>query len=266
MRRTSGWVGFTVIFGRRGTQRPNDEDSSQARALETLIKPYTKVILRTSTLPNEGSRVIVVGWEDLVKVSDTLGKPILRVHTSVLAAGGLFYVRDGLVDYVFEYGPKQNAPEMPPTFDVGSMRAGNATVSSLACPTPPPEPADKPSSRDRPVSVAPSSPPIALPGSRLYEVTEQAKVLLLQVRDAQFSDESGRQAMSCLEEAISFLHDGKAEPAERELDHVRGWLEFGAPDTTSTGTTLSGPLTEQGQVQQQGSTKDSPASGAIEPE
>lgn len=77
--------------------------SSTLPDLDTLIEPYEEVIVRTTELPGVPTILPVEGWEDLVKVADTLGRPILRPSNG--PEGASFYVVDGSVAYHYGYPP-----------------------------------------------------------------------------------------------------------------------------------------------------------------
>jgi len=70
--------------------------------LDRMIAPYEEAIAETAAPPTDATSVPVAQFADLVKIADTLGKPILR------PAGGdpgrpTFFVMDGSVAYSFRY-------------------------------------------------------------------------------------------------------------------------------------------------------------------
>jgi len=70
--------------------------------LDQLIAPYEEAIAETAAPPTDVTAVPIAQFADLVKIADTLGKPILR------PAGGsperpTFLVVDGTVAYSFRY-------------------------------------------------------------------------------------------------------------------------------------------------------------------
>ena len=86
--------------------------SSALPDLETLIEPYEEVIARTSREPQASMIFPVEQFEDLVKVSDTLGRPILRlVGRADDPSGTSFYVVDGTIAYRYGYPSTGSRPE-----------------------------------------------------------------------------------------------------------------------------------------------------------
>jgi hypothetical protein len=76
--------------------------------MATLTQPYREVIASTTSLPEGASKVAMGKWEDLVKVADTMGKPILEfVDKGVGYIHYVYWVRDGDLAYVFETTSKQ---------------------------------------------------------------------------------------------------------------------------------------------------------------
>ncbi len=118
-----------------GTRSSANRKAPSGSGLEEMIKPYREVILRTRTPPPPNA-LSIRGWEDLVRASDTLGKPILRYETDNGVSMNAFYVLDGPVGYVFVYGsPPENArSSMPST--VGASSGAIPTSGPLA-PDPP---------------------------------------------------------------------------------------------------------------------------------
>lgn len=70
--------------------------------LEDLIRPYEEAIAVIATAPNEATATAVVAFADLVKIADTLGKPILR-PAGPDSARQTFFVLDGPVAYRYRY-------------------------------------------------------------------------------------------------------------------------------------------------------------------
>jgi len=87
-----------VFVARKG------EPGTGAENLEKMITPYSEIIAKIQSLPAGGRQIVVDKWEDLVKVSDTLGKPILEfVERSKSGdAQHSFAVLDGDAVYVFQ--------------------------------------------------------------------------------------------------------------------------------------------------------------------
>ena len=72
-----------------------------------LTRPYREVIAATTSLPEGGSKVAMAKWEDLVKVADTMGKPILEfVDKGEGFTRYVYWVKDGESSYVFEASSK----------------------------------------------------------------------------------------------------------------------------------------------------------------
>lgn len=85
--------------------RPRSTDDVAIPPLDDLVAPFEEVIAKTASPPNPGSTITVDRWEDLVKISDTLGKPILRAPSNAPdSTRGTFYVLDGSVGYLYRYG------------------------------------------------------------------------------------------------------------------------------------------------------------------
>lgn len=77
-------------------------------ALQTLIEPYEEIIVQTTKTPEATATFPVARWEDLVKVADTLGRPILQpLDESGERSGSTFYVVDGSVAYEYGYPSPQ---------------------------------------------------------------------------------------------------------------------------------------------------------------
>ena len=81
------------------TRRPAEEG---VPPLDELIEPYQEAIAATVRAPPEAIVTPVESFPDLVKIADTLGKPILR-PTANADAPPTFLVVDGLVAYRYEY-------------------------------------------------------------------------------------------------------------------------------------------------------------------
>ena len=95
-------IGF-LWASRRGTRFSGLPD------LDTLIEPYEEVIVGTTKTPEAPTVLPVERWEDLVKVADTLGRPVLRpLDGPDEAQGSSFYVVDGSVAYKYQYRSTSN--------------------------------------------------------------------------------------------------------------------------------------------------------------
>lgn len=72
--------------------------------LDRLIAPYAEAIAETSTAPNAEVTIPVGQFEDLVKIADTLGKPILHPKEAG-PEDQAFMVLDGWLAYSYVYPP-----------------------------------------------------------------------------------------------------------------------------------------------------------------
>lgn len=91
-------------------RRPGTEEDALPD-LEELIAPYEEVIAETRTAPDPAVVVPIERWKDLVKISDTLGKPILRPMARLPSAKRTdFYVIDGDVGYVYRHRSGGSTP------------------------------------------------------------------------------------------------------------------------------------------------------------
>lgn len=103
-------VAGVYTFRGRGARAPD---------LETLMRPYREAIVNVSVRPAATEVVRVRDWEDLVKVADTLGRPILRVVRAGKEEEALrssFYVLLGTTAYVYTFRtpPSGTIPNAPP--------------------------------------------------------------------------------------------------------------------------------------------------------
>lgn len=86
--------------------------AGRALDLDRMLRPYREAIVTTENAPTGDSLVAVANWEDLVRVADTAGRPILRPAPigpdGTPEPGLLFYV---LVDAtVYSYSFEGRAP------------------------------------------------------------------------------------------------------------------------------------------------------------
>ena len=87
--------------------RSRDTEEESIPPLDDLIAPFEEVIAETATPPSPATTIPVDRWKDLVTISDTLGKPILRPPAEASEPGrGRFYVLDGSVGYVYRYSSR----------------------------------------------------------------------------------------------------------------------------------------------------------------
>jgi hypothetical protein len=140
-----------------GGARPRDGPD-----LATLTRPYAEAIVETPSAPPAGPTVPVRTWEDLVKVADTLGCPILRTVPPGSAASSAapvhFYVLADPVTYTYVHAPggtnAAGRPAGPVTYGVRSPvrvpAAGippAARLPSISSSVRPPSPAGRVASR-----------------------------------------------------------------------------------------------------------------------
>lgn len=111
-------IWFAALSSPRGTK-----DEEAIPALEDLIAPYEEVIADTASVPDPAATVRIDRWEGLVKISDTLGKPILRPSGGKpLAYRTSFYVLDGDIGYLYRYGV--SGPEPGPSVSTAADLPG----------------------------------------------------------------------------------------------------------------------------------------------
>ncbi len=104
------------------TRRP---DEPELAPLGELLDPYAEAVAETGPLP-VGATVVPIGrLVDLVKVADTLGKPILRPSVGADLPPELV-VLDGGVAYRYRHGEVPSGPTPAPT------ASGNAPAAAAA--------------------------------------------------------------------------------------------------------------------------------------
>ncbi len=81
------------------SRRPEDD---RLPPLDDLIRPYEEAIADTARAPKEAVATSVSSFTDLVKIADTLGKPILR-PMGPDGSRRTFFVLDGLLAYTYRY-------------------------------------------------------------------------------------------------------------------------------------------------------------------
>jgi hypothetical protein len=87
---------------------------------DEIIRPYEEAIAVVAGVPTEAPATPVETFADLVKIADTLGKPILRLATPD-PARRTFFVLDGFIAYTYRYAgngatsaPSENVSPSPP--------------------------------------------------------------------------------------------------------------------------------------------------------
>jgi hypothetical protein len=99
--------------------------------LDQLIEPYEEAVATTGTVPAGAAATDVADFTDLVKIADTLGKPILRPTESDPAKRAL-YVVDGTTVYRYVYpasegeAPAPGSPALPVAVAQRRYRTPNA--------------------------------------------------------------------------------------------------------------------------------------------
>ncbi len=100
--------------------RPSDE-AEVVPPLPELIAPYEEVIAETEAGPAETETLSVARFSDLVKIADTLGKPILRPRGRA-GDGETFLVVDRGVSYAYRYpGGGPDGAETPGPTGAGGI-------------------------------------------------------------------------------------------------------------------------------------------------
>jgi hypothetical protein len=97
-----GLIVSVWFFMKTGPQEPPKPE----KLLEDVIAPYEEIIVEASQGPSEKEQVLrtantvpINTLEDLVKIADTLNKPIIHMHKPPETQ--IFYIIDGLTKYEF---------------------------------------------------------------------------------------------------------------------------------------------------------------------
>jgi hypothetical protein len=114
------------------TRRSEEE---RVPPLDEIIRPYEEAIAVVAGTPTEATATPVATFVDLVKIADTLGKPILR-PTGPDAARRTFFVLDGLLAYTYRYPYNGGTPAETPApseneTDSPSARGWSPTTAAL---------------------------------------------------------------------------------------------------------------------------------------
>jgi hypothetical protein len=97
-------AGSAAVWVVAALWRRSSKEGSPIENIDKMVRPFEDAILRTKTPPGGHDRIDVESWGDLVKVAESLGKPILRLYGGAGGSEGrLFYVRDGPLCYLFEF-------------------------------------------------------------------------------------------------------------------------------------------------------------------
>lgn len=117
-----------VTWYLRASTRSRNAGGEPAADLEELIAPFEEVIAETATVPDPAATVMIDRWEGLVKISDTLGKPILRPAAAKPSQPRTsFYVLDGDIGYLYRY--RRNASDAgPPRSSIADLPGAPGTT------------------------------------------------------------------------------------------------------------------------------------------
>lgn len=207
-----GWLGSLRSTRSRGRGPPG---------LEELIKPYREAIVATST-PPPTNRVEVSTWQDVIRTSDTLGKPILRYSSKPGANGSLFYVLDGTTGYVYEHGHLRIVESNAGPSAEAPVPAGVIHRSPLVPSTVPSTPPENGGQQPRPsAGLVPEQAPTAERALR-----DRARRLLERIEATPVGRPSkSNAALLELRRAVADIRNGRSEDAERRLDVVDRLLD-----------------------------------------
>ncbi len=104
--------------------------------LPALMAPYQEAIVDVRGPPVASSTIPVKSWDDIVKVADTIGLPILRTVRMPIDGDAspttVFYVVSAGTAYVFVHNPDDPTPTLPPGSVVPSGAAASATPQVTA--------------------------------------------------------------------------------------------------------------------------------------
>lgn len=186
--------------------------STSLPPLEKLIEPYEEVIARTTRVPGGLMVLPVERWEDLVKVADTLGRPILRpVATPADPVGSEFYVYDGSAAYVYRY-PRSAEP----------TRGKSRTAAVRAAPEPSPGVSGPSGTATSPASLADAR--RAWAGRRRTlnrRITEQLESQLRRLRSAKLDPPERWYAFSLVTQTVRTVSTADPEQAQAAVDDLR---------------------------------------------
>ncbi|HTT16226.1 MAG TPA: DUF5305 family protein [Thermoplasmata archaeon] len=217
--------------------------------LDHLIEPFEEVIART-TRPPQGATIIPMdAWDDLVKVADTLGRPILwPLGGPNDPVGSDFFVSDGPVAYLYHYpegpdaevGPSPGAASSPPS----STPAAAPPPAPRVPPTPvdgassagPPAASPRPIARSSP-AVSPASPPRAdrLPPALARELAEEIKFQLGRTRDAHLDSAQRWYIYSLFTRAARKITQPDPEEARRAVAELRRTIDRSIEESRRAG-------------------------------
>jgi hypothetical protein len=230
------------------------ERKSEGRArIDEVIHPWSESIVDTPTPPTGPRRIDVSQWEDLIRASELLGRPILRLHGGEGGAEGrLFYVADGPQSYVFGFGGSSlnvtrsggYAPPAPPVI-LPAPPPEIVEVQELvipAAPVPAPVPAKPDTTLPRPAPSAEvpdladqllgpeifdEKPDAELPTDTVVErrIREMIHELLADFRKLPAGSDSLEMGTEHIQRAIDMLHLGRYGTAQIELNKASRLLK-----------------------------------------
>jgi Family of unknown function (DUF5305) len=181
--------------------------------LDRLIEPYDEVIAQTAPVPDGLKALPVDRWEDLVKVADTLGRPILRpVQPKGDLPGSDFYVFDGTTAYVYRHPGSSAATPGP----------GVGASSGIGVPQVVPQAPATPS----PVSPTATGIPAVPPPKRLRNaaakrLAAELEAELRRVRTGSFDPVQRWYLYSLATLAVRKVADGDAGEARPYVEELR---------------------------------------------
>ena len=207
-------VSIGLLWATRGRTK-----SSVLPDLDTLIEPYEEVIARTSREPQASMVFPVEQFEDLVKVSDTLGRPILRpVGRPENPSGTSFYVVDGSVAYRYGYPVSLNSsdegtpPKSDPIENHSDLRAESNAPVSVETETP-----EGPTTRPGRANTG------ALGSTRI--TAEQLRADLERIQMTPLSLATRAKAFDLVRRTTQLLRSARPSEAQRILEEFHQTLE-----------------------------------------
>ena len=193
--------------------------SSALPDLDTLIEPYEEVIVGTTKTPEVSTILPVERWDDLVKVADTLGRPILRPFEGPNEPqGSSFYVVDGSVAYEYQYRSTSAHQEEKTT------PAREPTEGALNSPA---EPGAAIAARFEP-AMSPATPtPISstIAENLKWGAADQLKADIARIQSAKLSPTERARALELVRETARLVRSAKPSETQRILDEFHRALD-----------------------------------------
>jgi hypothetical protein len=183
-------------------------------SLDRLIEPYEEVIARTVEAPDAAKFLPVERWEDLVKVADTLGRPILRPASSPSdSQGSAFYVFDGTVAYVYRYPAPSEAT-------AARRQLSSGAGGRRGAPPPQGPPARAGTRPEIPPNGARPRPGSAL-GTPPKSLTDQLEAQLRRIRTAPLDPAQRWYAFSLCTQAVRTVSSADPQTAQRTVEGLK---------------------------------------------